>query len=240
MERQEGFGQQAAGRKAGQITIGAITIGQSPRTDITADILPLLPEGMRLAEYGALDDMEYEEIMAQFAPAPGDEVLVSRMRDGRQAKFTERFVTPLVQKKIDQAEAEGASAVILFCTGVFPGFRHKGLFLEPQPLFHAVAKKLAGGKRIGVLVPEPDQVEQAYRAWGDSGVEILAASASPYLEMERIEKAAECFRDQGLAFICADCMGFSVEMKHRIQEIAGIPVLLPRTMVVRVVCELFV
>lgn len=220
------------------ITIGAITIGQSPRTDITADILPLLPEGMCLAEYGALDDMSYEEVEAQFAPRPGDEVLVSRMRDGRQVKFTESFVTPLVQKKIDQAEKDGVSAIILFCTGVFPEFRHHGLFLEPQPLFHAVANKLAGGKKIGVLVPEPEQVEQAYHNWNKSGTEIFALSASPYLEMEKIEEAAEKFRDQDLAFICTDCMGFSMEMKHRIQKISGHPVLLPRTLVVRVLSDM--
>ena len=85
-----------------QIKIGAITIGQAPRTDITRDILPLLPDYMTLTEYGALDDMTYEEVMSQFAPSENDEVLVSRMRDGRQAKFTERFIRPLVQKKIDQ------------------------------------------------------------------------------------------------------------------------------------------
>lgn len=223
-----------------QITIGTITIGQSPRTDITADILPLLPRKIKLVEYGALDDTSYEEVMAEFDPRPDDEVLVSRMRDGRQAKFTERFITPLVQKKIDQAEADGVSAIILFCTGVFPAFKHRGLFLEPQPLFHAVAAKLADRKKIGVLVPEPDQVEQAYRTWGKSGVDILAASASPYLEMEKIEKAAETFIDQDLAFICTDCMGFSMEMKHRIQEITGLPVLLPRTLVVKILCEMLV
>ena len=96
-----------------QIKIGAITIGQAPRTDITRDILPLLPNYMTLTEYGALDDMTYEEVMSQFAPSEDDEVLVSRMRDGRQAKFTERFIRPLVQKKIDQAEAEGVSMLLL-------------------------------------------------------------------------------------------------------------------------------
>lgn len=223
-----------------QVTIGAITIGQSPRTDITADILPLLPEGMKLAEYGALDDMSYEEVMAEFNPQPKDEVLVSRMRDGRQAKFTERFITPLVQKKIDQAEADGVSAVILFCTGVFPKFRHKGLFIEPQPLFHAVAEKLADGRKIGVLVPEPDQVEQALHSWGKSGVNILAVSASPYQEPEKIKAAAEKFCGHDLSFICTDCMGFSMEMKHWIQEITGLPVLLPRTLVVKILCEMLV
>ena len=130
-----------------QIKIGAITIGQAPRTDITRDILPLLPDYMTLTEYGALDDMTYEEVMSQFAPSEDDEVLVSRMRDGRQAKFTERFIRPLVQQKIDQAEAEGVSAIILFCTGVFPEFRHQVLFIEPQPLNWRAIKKSASLSR---------------------------------------------------------------------------------------------
>ena len=176
-----------------QIKIGAITIGQAPRTDITRDILPLLPDYMTLTEYGALDDMTYEEVMSQFAPSEDDEVLVSRMRDGRQAKFTERFIRPLVQQKIDQAEAEGVSAIILFCTGVFPEFRHQVLFIEPQPLFHAIAAKLAGNQKIGILVPEPDQVEQAYHTWGKSGISIEATSASPYLEFDKIVEAASFF-----------------------------------------------
>ena len=140
--------------------LAAITIGQAPRVDITADILPLLPQHVTLREYGALDDFTLEEIEARFAPAEGDEVLVSRMRDGRQAQFAERFVTPLVQQKIDQAEAEGADATILFCTGVFPKFRHKKLFLEPQPLFHAAVQKLADGDKVGVLVPMEEQIAQ--------------------------------------------------------------------------------
>ena len=67
--------------------LGAVTIGQAPRVDITGDIMPLLPEHVELREYGALDDFTLEEVQARFAPGEGDEVLVSRMRDGRQARF---------------------------------------------------------------------------------------------------------------------------------------------------------
>ena len=49
--------------------LAAITIGQAPRVDITADILPLLPQHVTLREYGALDDFTLEEIEARFAPA---------------------------------------------------------------------------------------------------------------------------------------------------------------------------
>lgn len=222
-----------------QKIFAAITIGQAPRTDITKDILPLLPPGVELREYGALDDFSYEEVMQRFAPEDGDEVLVSRMRDGRQAKFAERYVTPLVQEKIFQAEREGADAIILFCTGVFPRFEHRVLLLEPQPLFHAVVQKLADGKKIGLLVPMPEQVEQGYKFWGESGVDVTIASASPYLEFEKVREAAKVFCGQDLAFLCTDCMGYSVEMKRAIEEVTGLPVILPRTLVVRILNEWF-
>ena len=219
--------------------LAAITIGQAPRTDITADILPLLSAGMELREYGALDDYSYEEIMARFAPAEGDEVLVSRMRDGRQAMFAERFVTPLVQEKIDQAETEGADAIILFCTGVFPKFRHRVLLLEPQELFHSVVEKLADGRKIGLMVPTANQVEQAYHYWGESGVDIEVTHASPYGAFEDVRKAAGFFRGKDLAFVCTDCMGYSVAMKRAIEKESGLRVMLPRTLVVRILDELF-
>ena len=41
-----------------QTKIGAITIGQSPRTDITGDICPLLAPNITLQEYGALDPFD--------------------------------------------------------------------------------------------------------------------------------------------------------------------------------------
>ena len=222
-----------------QKILGAITIGQAPRVDITKDVLPLLPPSVTLKEYGALDDFSYEEILERFAPEEGDEVLVSRMRDGRQVKFAERFVTPLVQEKIYQAEREGADAIILFCTGVFPHFEHRVILLEPQPLFHSVVQKLADGKKIGLLVPMPDQIPQGYRFWGGSGVDVEITSASPYLEFEKVRQAAEFFKGKDLAFICTDCMGYSVEMKRAIEEVTGLPVILPRTLVVRILNELF-
>ena len=211
--------------------LAAITIGQAPRVDITADILPLLPQHVTLREYGALDDFTLEEIERRFAPAEGDEVLVSRMRDGRQARFAERFVTPLVQQKIDQAEAEGADATILFCTGVFPQFRHKKLFLEPQPLFHDAVQK------VGVLVPMEEQIAQGYQFWGESGVDVEIACASPYGAFDRVVEAAKAFKGRELAFLCADCMGYSVAMKRAVETETGLSVLLPRTLAVRILCE---
>lgn len=226
------------GAREGRV-LAAITIGQAPRTDIMEDVAPLLPAGVQVREYGALDGYTLERLDAECRFSSGDEVLVSRMSDGLQAHFTQEFVTPLVQAKIDQAEEEGADAVALFCTGAFPRFRHRGVLLEPQPLLHAAARALADGRTVGVLVPMPDQVEQAYRYWEGHGVAVRVASASPYLSFDQVvETARDQFSGRGLAFVCTDCMGFSVRMRQAIKQATGLPVLLPRTLAARVLAEL--
>ena len=85
---------------------------------------------MALLDVKPYDKQYYEEILKPFLPKRfidchahvwlPEHNPVDRMRDGSQVKFTERYITPLVQRKIDQAEEEGVSAIILFCTGVLP------------------------------------------------------------------------------------------------------------------------
>lgn len=41
--------------RSGKLLLGAVTIGQAPRTDVTADIAPLLGPNVRVIEAGALD-----------------------------------------------------------------------------------------------------------------------------------------------------------------------------------------
>lgn len=219
------------------VKIGAITIGQSPRVDMTGDMLSRFPDDLELAEYGALDQYSRQEIEANFFPKPGDEVLVSRMRDGSQVKFSGACVNPLLQDCIRRAEQDGAAAIILLCTGSFPEFEHTVPLIRPQPLFHSVAQKLADGRKIAVMVPEPDQVEQAVEWWSKSGVEAVVTSASPYGNVENIVEAAAKLKNSGAAFLCLDCMGFTSEMKQVAGEASGLPVLLPRTLVASVTAE---
>ena len=219
-------------------SIAGITVGQSPRIDMTDDIRSKLAPGLELVEYGALDDMTLEEVERELKPLPGDEVLVSRMRDGRQATFSGTRIVPLVQKRIDEAEAAGADAIILLCTGGFPELRHKVPLIIPQPLFYSVAHALAGGRTIAVMVPDKAQVEQARAWWGDAGLSIQVVQASPYGDLDAIARAARSLRDSNCAFLCLDCMGFSVSMRDIARRESGLDVLLPRTLVASTVSEL--
>ena len=219
-------------------TIAGITVGQAPRVDMTGDICTRLAPGLKLVEYGALDHMTLSDVERELVPEPDDEVLVSRMRDGSQATFSGTKVVPLVQQRIDEAEAEGASAIIVLCTGSFPQLRHTVPLVFPQPLLYSVARALAGDAKIAVMVPDAAQVEQAHAWWGAAGMQVRVMHASPYTGIDGVIQAAKTLRGSGCAFLCLDCMGFTSKMREAARAASGLDVLLPRTLVANVVSEL--
>lgn len=218
--------------------IAGITVGQAPRTDMTDDLKAHLAPGLELVEYGALDGFTLDRIERELAPRPGDEVLVSRMRDGSQATFSGALIIPLVQDCINRAQREDAQAIILLCTGLFPELAHDVPLVVPQPLFYSTARALAGGRRIAVMVPEEDQLMQAHEWWGAYGLEIQTVAASPYAGEEGVARAARSLRGCDCAFLCLDCMGFTSHMREIARRESGLDVLLPRTLVASVISEL--
>ncbi len=218
--------------------VGAITIGQAPRVDITNDITATLAPSIELVERGALDGLTLAEVERKLAPEFGNEVLVSRMRDGNQATVSGEKVMPLVQERIYELEQAGTEAIILLCTGQLPAFEHRVPLIYPQPLLYGTARALAGEAAIAVMVPEAAQLEQAKSWWSAAGVKAHIVCASPYGSPERIEEAARSLRGSGCALIALDCMGFSRAMRNMVRDASGIDVLLPRTLVASIVSEL--
>lgn len=222
-----------------KVSIGAITIGQSPRVDMTSDLLSLLSPNIELLEFGALDDYTYDEVKHLFSPRQGDDVLVSRMRDGRQVSLSEKAIIPLIQSCIHKAEDAGVTSILLLCTGKFPSFHSRVLLLYPQPIVQSLVEKLCAGEKIGVMVPEDEQMEEVRKKWKESGIEIHVVSGSPYKDIKNVLAAAEELRRDDIALICLDCMGYTREMKHQIASLTKKPVILPRTVISRIVDELY-
>lgn len=91
--------------------LGLITIGQSPRTDVTPDLDPIFGPDIQLCQAGALDGLTAQEIAA-FAPEEGDYVLISRLRDGSSAVFAEKHILPRLQQCIYDLEAKGVELIM--------------------------------------------------------------------------------------------------------------------------------
>jgi len=211
--------------------VGVVTIGQSPRTDVVPDIAAALPAGTRVIERGALDHAGPAEL-ARLAPARGEDLLVSRLRDGTEVTLAEARVVPLLQDAVDEVAGRGAAVVAALCTGTLAGIRCPRPLLMPGPLVRNLVTAAAPQGRIsrlGVVVPAPDQIEPARADWSAAAGEVLVLAASPYGPPAGLARAADALAVWRPDLVVLDCLGFDGPMKQLVARAVEVPVVLPRT-----------
>ena len=218
--------------------IGAITVGQSPRVDVTEDILDMFGPEVQLLEKGGLDGLSKEEILA-FAPQNDEYVLVSRLQDGSSVTFAEKYILPRLQDCINQLEREGVSLIMFFCTGDFPNvFTSSVPLIFPNRILQGVVPALVGPLGIIVVIPSPLQIEQSLEKWEGLVPHVSIVAASPYGRWDQLEIAAQKVSGMEGNLIVLDCIGYSQRMKELFARKTGKQVVLSRTILARVVSEL--
>ncbi len=201
--------------------VGAITIGQSPRPDLTPELAAILGPEVEIVERGALDDLTLDEVRAQALQADGP-VLVSRMRDGTEVILREGFVLPRVQSCLDRLQSE-AELVLLLCTGTFPALRSRLPVLYPEHILYSVVRGVLSAGRLGVLTPAEEQREFQLRRWREIVPEVVVATASPYSgsALEELRAASETLRRADVDLVVMDCIGYSLAMKRLVAATTG-------------------
>ena len=214
--------------------ISMLTIGQTPRPDISDDLRQLLPEDWILREYGALDGLTRVEAQQLCGYQGEGELLVTRMAsDSRQIRLSADRALARLQTCIDLAEQEGAALHLMACTGNFPAYHHDKTILYPGVCQRYAA--LRQGKRVGVLIPNADQREQITGWWRDCGqTDVLLEAADPFGEQSEIVQRANLLKAQGADCICLDCFGYTLAHKTAVEAACGLPVVLPR----EVLCQM--
>jgi protein AroM len=217
---------------------GMITIGQSPRIDIVPEMREVMGPEIEIMEAGALDGLSLEEVK-RFYPKGRDYILCTRMSDGTEVVVAKRFIIPRVQKCIDLLTQRGAEIIVFICTGHFPPFSSKRLFVEAQKIVDHFILALHGeNERMGLLIPLSDQIEQVRRKYRRLKGEMIIRSASPYASEDEVTQTAKELKKADPHLIVMHCMGYTQAMKKKVMEITGKPTILARSLVARTVKEL--
>lgn len=211
--------------------VGTITIGQSPRPDITVDLLRLLPPATEITERGLLDSLSNREI-EKLAPAAGDFPLVTRLRDGSSVVLAKEKLIPLLQTAVQELETR-CEAILLLCSGQFPEIPSPAPVLYPSRLLEHFVRALAP-RSATVLVPHPGQVEPARQHWEAIAGEVDVLVVNPYSW-----KCPVLPRGQP-GFLVMDCLGYSLAMKEELRKKTGSRAVLVRSVAAAALRELLV
>jgi protein AroM len=220
------------------MTVGTVTIGQSPRVDIIPEIRDVLGMDVEIIEKGALDGLTIDEVN-KFLPRPGEDFLVTRMNDGTEVKIAEAHLITRISRCITEFQKEPAEIILFLCTGKFPEFECRKMLLRPDRIMYRLVQGLVTKGRLGVVVPEPDQIPAMKVKWQNPQLEIVAEAFSPYTGIpEEMENVADRIRTADVDLVVLDCMGFNCEAMARFRKITGRPVILPRRVIAAVAREL--
>jgi protein AroM len=199
----------------------------------------ILGPDLELVERGALDGLDRAEI-ERLAPQPGDDILVTRLRDGSSVFVAKRHILTRLQAQITELETTGVALNVLLCTGAFPPFRASRPLLEPQPVLQGLLRGLTFPGRLGILTPSEPHVPQTEARWRRDGFDPLVVPLSPYQEDDAaaLVRAADAIRSGGAGLVVMDCIGFRRKARNELQTLTGVPVLVANLLVARVVAEL--
>lgn len=217
--------------------VGLVTVGQSPRTDVTPTIKEMVGTEVEFIEKGALDGLTKEEV-ARLAPAAGDYVLVTRMRDGASVKVARKHVFTRIQKCIEELEEMGVDFTLLVCTGEFPKIEAKKLLIMLDVLVPNVVWGILKRGKLGIVVPEKGQIPLLKRKWKKKEVSLVITAANPYGKIRALEEAGNFLAKEDVDLIVLDCIGFTPQAKELFRRVTGKPVVLPQTILGRVLKEL--
>jgi protein AroM len=99
-------------------------------------------------------------------------------------------------------------------------------------------RAVAGRLAIGVVVPDKDQIEHTEARWQGAGSRVSVVAASPYGDPGQLDLAAQELKRLGCQLGVLDCIGFTFEMKQRFGKITGVPTVLARSALARVLKEI--
>ena len=220
--------------------LGVVTIGQSPRSDLTGELAACLPAGTSLLERGALDGLSPAQIAA-LAPGTDADTLTSRLRDGTSVVLDRQRLVPRLEAAIAALEQRGAAVSLLVCTGSFPPLRHERPLLDAEHLLvGGVGAAVRPGGPLGVVVPLPAQRDVLSLRWQQVlGAPVLVDSADPYAAgaADAIPAAVARLARRGARIVLLDCMGYTEAGRAAAAGRTGLPVLLARSVVGRLAGE---
>ncbi|MFE6761404.1 AroM family protein [Streptomyces sp. NPDC057689] len=215
-------------------TVTFLTIGQSPRRDLSMAVEAELPVTARIRQAGVLDGLARPEAEARFGAVAGRATLLSRLADGATVTLDAEAVGAGLTALAERVEDEGADVVVLLCTGEFPGLRtRRARLVEPDVLLTGYVGTVLRGRRTGILVPLPEQVAEARMKWRALDPAPSFGTASPYADdTAALCAAARARLDEGADALVLDCMGYGARHREALRS-AGItaPVLTPGAVV---------
>ncbi|MDR3670193.1 MAG: AroM family protein [Holophaga sp.] len=216
--------------------LGLLTLGQSPREDVTPTFKAILGGSVGILERGALDGLDREGLL-QVTAKDGESPLETRLGSGAAIGLSRAALMPHLIAA--GTELSGVcDRVVLLCSGEFPALAAAcPRLIQPIRILRGAISAVAEHRLLGLIGPASD-LAAAPAQWRPYAPNLLCAAASPYDGLATVMAAGRELARQGVDLIFLDDMGFSEVHRLAVAGETRLPVVCATTLTARMLCEL--
>jgi protein AroM len=202
----------------GRPLLALLEIGQSPQPQMEAEFRHVLGDNCDIYTLGALDHLDENEI-ARHPPENSDDTLYTTLADGRSILISKRLVIDGLRHRMDDMKDIDAQVCILCCSGKFSEIESSDILKAYDIVTNTVRDTVVKGSKLGVFVPDDEQVPETMKDWSHKGYQVVVISLAPDASDEVIEEAAYRMLDLAPDTVLYDCMGYTHELQTKAEAI---------------------
>ncbi len=207
--------------------LGLITIGQSPRDDVTKELIPLLDSNVEILEYGVLDGYNEDVIATMFGPRDGEIVYVTRLRNGKEVIVSRNKILRNMIQLLKRIAKKSPDIIVILCSGEFPTYKIGIPIIYPDKLLKGISSSLKIDKKTAVIIPSKEQIEYAVARWKKYFKNLAIYPISPYTSDEKIFiQLSKEFKKKDIRLALMDCIGYTLKQKEILEKNS------PQTMII--------
>ncbi|NDO80534.1 AroM protein [Citrobacter sp. NCU1] len=222
-------------------SLAILTIGVVPMSEV----LPLLTEYIdeqHISHHSLLGKMSREDVMADYAVAPGDAPLLTLLSDNQLAHVSRQKVERDLQSVVEVLDNQGYDVILLMSTSPLNNMTaHNTILLEPSRIIPPLVASIVDGHQVGVIVPVEALLDAQTQKWQVLQTPPVFSLANPIHGTEQqLIDAGKALLEQGADVVMLDCLGFNQRHRDLLQKALDVPVLLSNVLIARLASELLV
>lgn len=222
-------------------SLAILTIGVVPMSEV----LPLLTEYIdeqHITHHSLLGKMSREDVMADYAVEPGDDLLLMLLNDNQIAHVSRQKVERDLQSVVEVLDNQGYDVIILMSTAAIKSTAARNsILLEPLRIIPPLVASIVDGHQVGAIVPVAELLAAQEKKWQVLQMPPVYSLANPVHGSEQqLIDAGQALLDQGADVIMLDCLGFHQRHRDILQQALDVPVLLSNVLIARLASELLV
>ncbi|MDA8478774.1 AroM family protein [Citrobacter sp. Awk 4] len=222
-------------------SLAILTIGVVPMSEV----LPLLTEYIdeqHISHHSLLGKMSREDVMTDYAVAPGDDPLLTLLSDNKLAHVSRQKVERDLQSVVEVLDNQGYDVILLMSTSSINNMTARNtILLEPSRIIPPLVASIVDGHQVGVIVPVEALLDAQTQKWQVLQAPPVFSLANPIHGSEQqLIDAGKALLEQGADVIMLDCLGFNQRHRDLLQKALDVPVLLSNVLIARLASELLV